>query len=294
MSVSERLVHLTSAHVQEAARQLCDRNEPAPVWGVPRGGRVPAALVAGMWGTPLLDEPEPGCLVVDDIMDSGATRERFAEYEFDALFDKNYADGWLVFPWEVGTGDESGPTDAVVRLLEYIGEDPNRDGLRDTPRRVLKALAETTCGYAIDPAQLLAVQFEQDDVTSYQGIVLLKDVPFSSTCEHHLLPFVGTASVAYIPQREGRVVGLSKLARLVDAYAQRLQVQERMTVQIVNALVAALDPMGAACVVKAEHSCMNLRGIKKHTGGMVTSELRGAFLEDPRAREELMALLSNP
>lgn len=294
MSVSERMVHLTNAEVQDAARQLVERNAPAPVWGVPRGGRIPAALVAGMMGTQLLDAPQPGCLVVDDIIDSGATRERFAEYEFDALFDKDYAPGWLVFPWEVGTEEEAGPAAAVVRLLEYIGEDPNRDGLRDTPRRVLKAWAETTAGYGIDPAQLLGVQFEQDDVTAYQGIVLLRDVPFTSTCEHHMLPFVGTASVAYIPRPEGRVVGLSKLARLVDAYAQRLQVQERMTVQIVNALVEALDPVGAACVVRAEHSCMNLRGIKKNTGGMVTSELRGAFLEDPRAREELMALLSNP
>jgi GTP cyclohydrolase I len=179
----------------------------------------------------------------------------------------------------------------VRTLLEHIGEDPDRDGLRDTPLRVVKALTETTAGYAVDVAELLSVQFDQEDATRYHGIVLVKDVPFASTCEHHLLPFTGTASVAYIPK--GHIVGLSKLARLVDAYAQRLQVQERMTVQIVNALVDNLDPLAAACVVKAEHSCMNLRGVKKHTGGMVTSELRGAFYDDPRAREELMLLLNS-
>jgi GTP cyclohydrolase IA len=176
---------------------------------------------------------------------------------------------------------------AVRTLLAYVGEDPARAGLIDTPARVVAALGETTAGYAMDPATLL-VQFAQD--VPYEGIVALKDVPFASTCEHHMLPFTGTASLAYIPQPGGAIVGISKLARLVECYALRLQVQERMTVQIVQALVQHLDPVGAACVVTADHSCMTLRGVRKHTGGMVTSELRGAFYEDARARDELMAL----
>jgi GTP cyclohydrolase I len=176
---------------------------------------------------------------------------------------------------------------AVRTLLGYVGDDPDRPGLADTPGRVVRALAEMTAGYAEDPALLLRT-FVQD--VPYEGVVALLDVPFASTCEHHLLPFTGTASVAYIPQPGGPLVGISKLARLVECYALRLQVQERMTVQIVTALVQHLDPKGAACIVRAEHSCMNLRGVRKHTGGMVTSELRGAFYEDPRARDELMAL----
>lgn len=298
-TLTTSLTRLSSVDVQHAAELLAQRNEPAPVYGVPRGGRVPAALVAAHWRTPLLDDPEPGCLVVDDLIDSGETRARFAHYRFDALFRKSTSpdgeqvmrDGWLVFPWE--DTDAQGPADAVRRLLQYIGEDPDRNGLVDTPARVLRALRELTQGYALDPAHVLARRFEQDDdAPAYQGIVLLRDVPFASTCEHHLLPFIGTASVAYIPQVGGTIVGLSKLARLVDLYAQRLQVQERMTVQIVTAIERHLAPRGAACMIRAEHSCMNLRGVKKHTGGMVTSELRGLFFDDARAREELMALMA--
>lgn len=181
---------------------------------------------------------------------------------------------------------------AVRTLLEWMGEDPCRPGLLDTPARVVRAWREITAGYAVDVAALLSRQFSQDDEDApYQGIVAVRDVPFASTCEHHLMPFVGTCSLAYIPEPGGPLVGLSKLARLIDAYALRLQVQERMTAQIVEALVGHLQPRGAACIVTAEHSCMNLRGVKKHTGGMVTSELRGLFFDDVKARDELVQLL---
>ncbi len=180
---------------------------------------------------------------------------------------------------------------AVATLLSYIGEDPERDGLQRTPHRVVKALKETTRGYQQNPADVLGVQFQQD-TDPYEGIVLLKNIPFASTCEHHMLPFVGRASVAYIPTPGGKIVGLSKLARLVDIYANRLQVQERLTVQIVTSIVEHLEPLGAACIIRADHTCMGIRGIKKHTGGMVTSELRGLFKDDPKAREELMSLIA--
>jgi GTP cyclohydrolase IA len=182
--------------------------------------------------------------------------------------------------------------ESVRFLLKHIGEDPARDGLTDTPRRVTKALLEMTTGYQVDVPLLLSVQFDQD-ATPYHGIVVLRRVPFASLCEHHLLPFVGTADVAYIPGN-GRIVGLSKLARLVDAYAKRLQVQERMTVQIVEALEEHLRPDGSACIIRADHTCMSLRGIEKQAGGMVTSEVRGNFMDDPRARLELMELLNAP
>lgn len=290
---------LTWEDIRQAANRICDSWEPRPVYGVPRGGAAPAALVAGTWGTPLLDAPEPGCLVVDDLIDSGATWQRFLEYDFDALFRKAHSptltnqaepmtrDGWLVFPWE---GDETSPEDAVRRLLQYVGEDPERDGLADTPRRVTKAWREMTTGYNQDPASILSVQFAQD-ADHYGGIIALRRVPFSSLCEHHVLPFTGYADVAYIPGESGRIVGLSKLARLVDIYARRLQVQERLTVQIVEALQAHLEPAAAACVIRADHTCMSLRGVTKTAGGMVTSEMRGLFMDDPRARAELMALL---
>lgn len=295
---------VTMKQVSEAAKQLAKRNKPANVYGVPRGGIIPASIVATIYGTSVLDEPEPGCLIVDDLIDTGATLRSFRDdlgYSIDSLFRKPSSpidiaidaielDGWLVFPWEVG--DESiGPTDAVIRLLQYIGEDATRDGLLGTPRRVIKALAELTSGYSLDPADVLNVQFEQDDAEQYGGIVLLRGIPFSSMCEHHMLPFTGVAHVAYIPKPNGCVVGLSKLARLVDIYARRLQVQERMTVQIVNALVKYIDPLGAACVISASHSCMSLRGISKHTDGMITSELRGSFKDDANSRAELFNLI---
>lgn len=179
--------------------------------------------------------------------------------------------------------------DAIRRLLELLGEDPERDGLIDTPARVLRSLFEQTSGYHEDAMALLGVTFEAGD-PPYEGMVCLRDVPFASTCEHHLLPFTGTATVAYIPNPGDRLVGLSKLARLVDMYARRLQSQERMTVQIVDALWRNLEPLGAACVIAAEHSCLALRGARKATGGMVTSELRGRFFNDARTREEFMML----
>lgn len=276
--------------VRSLVCKLAARHEPSSVYGIPRGGCVPAAILAGLWGTALLDAPEPDCLIVDDLVDSGATRERYLGHgaSFDALLHKAAGDGWIVFPWELAD-ETAGPTDAVIRLLQYIGEDPARDGLLRTPQRVVAALGELTEGYRVDPAELLAVQFEQED--AYSGIVALRGIPFASLCEHHMLPFTGTADLAYVPGESGRIVGLSKLARLVDVYARRLQVQERMTVQIVEALVTHLAPKAAACIVRADHACMAIRGVQKACGGMVTSELRGAFYDDARARAELMQLL---
>jgi GTP cyclohydrolase I len=181
--------------------------------------------------------------------------------------------------------------EAIRELLLFIGEDPERDGLRDTPRRVLDSFLELTAGYSRDPAKVLCVRFEQTE-PAYGGIVAAVDVPFTSMCEHHLMPFHGTASVAYIPEEGGPLVGLSKLARLIDIYALRLQLQERMTAEIVNALDTYLRPLAAACVVRAEHSCMARRGVKKPTSAMVTSELRGRFLHDGRARDELFLILA--
>lgn len=181
--------------------------------------------------------------------------------------------------------------EAVRTLLRTLGEDPDREGLRDTPRRVYQALAEMTAGRDVDVGALLGVQF---DSGSYDQMVVLRGIAFTSTCEHHLLPFTGTAAVAYLPSEGAagyRVVGLSKLARLVDAFAARLQLQERMTAQVADALVEHLAPRGVAVVLEAEHSCMACRGVRKAGATMLTSALRGVFLDEHDARAEVFALI---
>lgn len=168
-------------------------------------------------------------------------------------------------------------------LLGYIGEDAERDGLRGTPARVVKALAELTAGYAQDPAELLAVRFE----ATYDEMVVVRDVGFTSLCEHHMLPFVGTCTLGYIPA-PGGVVGLSKLARLVDVFARRLQIQERLTQQIAGAIEEHLEPLGVGVVVQAEHACMSHRGVSKKAP-MVTSCLLGVMRSKPEVRAEFLA-----
>lgn len=183
---------------------------------------------------------------------------------------------------------------AVVEILNFIGEDAGRSGLLDTPKRVAKAYKEICSGYGQSASEILSTSFDMDDVdssVSYTGIVMLRDIEFYSLCEHHMLPFVGKAHIGYIPNENGKVVGLSKLARLVDVFARRLQCQERLTAQIANALVENLNPKGAIVIMEAEHFCMKMRGIGKQNSVMLTSEVRGVFEYDPRARAEALGLL---
>lgn len=180
----------------------------------------------------------------------------------------------------------SSAEEAVKVLLRFLGEDPDRDGLKDTPTRVLKALREMTEGLREDPAKILERRFE----LTHDELVVLKGIPFTSLCEHHLLPFQGEAAVAYVPNG-GKVVGLSKLARLVQCFAKRPQIQERMTGEIADAVVTYLEPIGAACVISAEHSCLACRGARLPGALFITSALRGVLKEDQRARAELMSLI---
>jgi GTP cyclohydrolase I len=174
---------------------------------------------------------------------------------------------------------------AVREILLAIGENPDREGLLRTPNRVARAYVEMMAGLRINPRDHLKTVFHE----RYQEVVLLRDIEFNSLCEHHLLPFTGRAHVAYLP--DGKVVGLSKLARLVDGYARRPQVQERLTTQIADALMEELQPIGAACVIEAVHTCMTIRGVKKHGSTMVTSELRGIFKKNPASRAEILSLM---
>ncbi len=180
--------------------------------------------------------------------------------------------------------------DAVRVLLRWAGENPAREGLIDTPARVVRSYEEFFAGYQTDPQALLSRTFEETD--GYDEIVLLRDIRIESYCEHHMVPIVGRAHVAYLPGK--RVVGISKLARVVDAYAKRLQIQEKLTAQIANTLNDVLQPRGVAVIIEANHQCMTTRGVHKTGVSMVTSRMLGAFRSDPTTRRELLALIGNP
>ena len=176
---------------------------------------------------------------------------------------------------------------AVRTLIEWAGDDPEREGLKGTPGRVVRSYEEFFQGYDTDPVELLQRTFEETD--GYDEMVVLKDIRFESHCEHHMVPIIGKAHVAYLPRN--RVVGISKLARLVEVYARRLQIQEKMTVQIANTLSEVLQPKGVGVVIEAAHQCMTTRGVHKPGVSMVTSHMLGAFREDPSTRREFLALV---
>lgn len=285
-----------SQEVDRLVARWTDAHHIEKVYGVPQGGAPVAVMAAERAGWHLVDRPDEiddRTLVVDDLVDTGRTLAAYQAHERDTLYRKPYSppdlapdatlvDTWLAFPWERDAGD---PTDAVVRILQHIGEDPTREGLVDTPKRVIKAMSEMTVGYHTDIAQVLGVQF---DVGEVSGTVVLSDIPFTSLCEHHMLPFTGTATVGYVPGQ--KVVGLSKLARLVDAHAKRLQVQERLTEDIATDLDHHLQPAGVGVVIHAHHQCMSCRGVGKPGATMTTNSLRGIVADDPTRRAEFMSI----
>ncbi len=173
-------------------------------------------------------------------------------------------------------------------ILSLLGEDPEREGLAKTPERVAKAMSFVTKGYAEDPVLIINSAIFREE---YKQMVLVKNIELFSMCEHHMMPFVGKAHVAYIP--DGRITGLSKIARVVECYARRLQVQERLTVQIRDCIQQALDPIGVAVVIEASHMCMQMRGVEKLGSATTTSAFTGVFLKDTRTREEFLTLISN-
>lgn len=177
--------------------------------------------------------------------------------------------------------------EAVRTLIRWAGDDPEREGLLDTPDRVVRSYDEFFAGYAEDPVELLQRTFEETD--GYDEMVVLRDIRFESHCEHHLAPIIGIASVAYLPNQ--RVIGISKLARIIEVYARRMQIQEKMTVQIATAIHQVLEPRGAAVVIEAEHHCMTTRGIHKPGVSMVTSHMIGQFRENPETRREFLAMI---
>ncbi|SOE66002.1 GTP cyclohydrolase I [Burkholderia sp. D7] len=177
--------------------------------------------------------------------------------------------------------------EAVRTLIRWAGDDPSREGLAQTPERVARAYTEFFSGYLLDPMQILATTFSEVD--GYDEMIVLKDIRFESYCEHHMVPIIGRAHVAYLP--EHRVVGISKLARLVDTYAKRLQIQEKMTVQIADALDTVLRPKGVGVILEAAHQCMSTRGVYKPGATLVTSRMLGAFRDDPSTRREFLSII---
>lgn len=180
--------------------------------------------------------------------------------------------------------------EAVRTLIRWAGDDPSREGLLDTPKRVIEAYEEFYAGYKEDPAEVLAKTFEE--VADYDEIVLLKNMAFESHCEHHMVPIIGVAHIAYLPNK--KVVGISKLARLLDVFAKRLQTQELMTKQIADAIETALAPKGIAVIIDAKHECMTTRGVHKADTTTITSQMRGLFRSDPKSRAEVLQLIAAP
>jgi len=243
------------------------------LYGVPRGGVVPAVILASLNQGTVVDSPETADLIVDDIIDSGKTKAGF-DKPFIALYEKPTE--WIEFPWEA---NELPAEDAVTRILQSMGEDISREGLRETPKRHIKYLREF-----LGETKFNVTTFEKE---SYDEMIIVKDINFYSLCEHHLLPFFGTACVAYVPNK--KIVGLSKIPRIVDKFARRLQNQERITTQIADFIQKELNPKGVGVILKARHLCMEMRGVKK-TAETTTSKLLGIFMENENSRSEFMRL----
>lgn len=283
---------LTHNEVSIAAKSVAHQLMAAGLnraYPIPRGG-IPAAYAVQQHheNLVLVDNPAQADCYIDDIIDSGATAARYTDKPFFPLFNKKAEPDlpWIVFPWE-GTVEASAE-DIVVRLLQFLGEDSTREGLKETPARFLKAWRDYWGrGYRQNPADIMKV-FE-DGAEGCNEMILVKSIPLFSHCEHHLAPIVGHAHVAYIPN--GKIIGLSKIPRLVEIYARRLQVQERLGNQIADAMMEYLQPKGCAVLIEARHLCMESRGIERIGASTTTSALRGVFMDEPETRAEFFSMV---
>jgi GTP cyclohydrolase I len=267
-------------------------NQYLGIYGIPRGGSIIAVALGRELNLPLVSKEmvtSRKILVVDDLVDSGKTRMRWRDFDFACLHVKERAKltpvnyfNHISYFWEE---NESPAEDSVIRLLQMVGEDVTRDGLKETSKRFVNSWKYLFSGYNADVKNIIKC-FDGD---GYNQIVLLKDIELYSMCEHHILPFIGRAHIAYIPNK--KVIGISKLARLLEVFSRRLQIQERICEQVTETLMTYLQPQGAACIIQAEHLCMRMRGVQKQNSVMVTSSLKGVFLDNLATREELMGLI---
>lgn len=278
------------------------------IYPIPQGGVPLGIALSERLKIPIVDKSTAqksiNYLIVDDLIDSGRTIQPWKNYPIAVLGFKpssiaselitysnyffnyfRFNNEWVHFWWE--KEPEKDIEENIVRILEYIGEDPNREGLVETPKRVVKSWQSLFSGYSQNPEDVLKT-FNEDNSDE---MILLKDITLHSTCEHHMLPFTGKAHIAYIP--DGKVLGVSKLVRLLEIFARRLQIQERICDQVTEALMNHLKPIGAACILEAKHSCMSARGVEQQNSIMVTSSLKGAFLKKASARAELMQMIKS-
>ena len=279
-----------------------DSKKYTSIYPVPRGGIPVAIALSEKLKLPLTTDPHKATLIIDDLVDSGTTRLKYKGFDFACLHIKrhtpknlypeyfiNEMNCWIEYWWEK-MANEQPAEDAIVRIIEMIGDNPNRLGIIETPKRVIKSFNEIYAGYHQDPKSVF--KMFGDEKEQFGGLVYLKDIEFYSMCEHHMLPFFGSAFIAYIPN--GPVIGASKMARLLDIFARRLQMQERIGEQITEAIMKYLKPIGCACLTEAKHLCIACRGVKKQHSVMGYSSLKGVFIEDSNkglaARNELMAL----
>jgi GTP cyclohydrolase I len=249
------------------------------IYGVPRNGMI----LAGFFACKNVTTPEDADIILDDIIDSGQTRKKYKKLyprkKFITLFEKDKDTKWVHFPFEKHIDEDR--EDTVVRFLEIIGEDPHREGLRKTPRRYLDTFTEF-----LNPPEFDMTTFSAEETDE---MIVQLDIPFYSFCEHHLLPFFGKGYIAYIPDK--KIVGLSKLARTLEAFSRKLQNQERITNEVAEYLQSHLEAKGVAVVLKARHLCMEMRGVKAADANTITSKLLGYFRTDERTRAEFLNLI---
>ncbi len=284
------------------------------IYPLPRGGMILGMALSSLLGISLVDSLAKDILVVDDIIDSGQTRRKYIEFDFACLhitenkmtetvetiqdnfltktnkkagdcFFITIVNEWVEYFWEGQDAKNKDIEQLITRMIEIIGEDPCRHGLIETPKRINKSWEFLFSGYTQDVSQLFT-KFEGE---GYNQIILLKDIEMYSMCEHHMLPFFGKAHIAYIPDKH--IIGISKLARILNIYSRRMQIQERIGDQVTDALMKYLSPLGAACIIEANHLCMRMRGVEKQNSIMTTSSLKGVFLDNIASREELLRLI---
>ena len=255
------------------------------VWGVPRGGIHIAQILNKLGIAEIVEDVNDADVIVDDLIDSGATSKKYLDKVFWTPIVKDHTNPeWIEFPWEQPKDLDN--EDIITRYIEAIGDNPKREGVLETPKRVVKSWKELYSGYSDNAKQHLSKCFSSDS----KEMVICKDIEFYSMCEHHMIPFVGRAHIGYIPN--GKVVGLSKLARTVDVFARRLQIQEQLTEQIANAMVEHIPEIqGCAVVMESKHFCMCSRGVGKQNSSMITSSLRGIFKKDGEVRKEFLSLI---
>lgn len=272
--------------VDKLAKEISIHHDPrTPIFGVPRGGCLITARLATKLPYPIISEYQEGCVVVDDLIDSGKTRKKYANSPFFVLINKQkdaqYKGKWIEF-WYEKTEDDA--ESIVTRQLEMIGENPNREGLVDTPKRVVKMWKEIFRGYDKTQKPKLTSFDNGKDGIVYDEMII-DSGEYYSHCEHHMVPFFGKYWFAYIPNK--KIIGLSKVARMVDYYSAKLQIQERLVKEILDEIEREIKPKGIAMIMEGEHLCKTMRGARKK-GTMITSDLRGVFKSKPDTRMEFL------